>query len=203
MLIIDKQYLACKADAYSLESHALHWLLPVGEICSICLKSFYKALRVLGSRILPNNIYSLHSWSLHFVPGLPSLQLSTSTYRIFFSMHLTVVSHPFCFQGPRKTLNTAKKSVLDVYTDINFTSSACKMDAHSTANYSGNTTGKYWWGLSGSNEENLESTKSYPDSHQLRMHPGVREGRVNIQCRCEQYILSLHFPLQTHSILIK
>lgn len=24
----------------------------------------------------------------------------------------------------------------------------------------------------GSNEENLESTKSYPDSHQLRMHPG-------------------------------
>lgn len=149
MLIIDKRYLACKADAHSLESHALHWLLPLGEICSICIKSSYKALRALGSRILPNNICSPHSWSLHFVPGLPSLQLSTSTHRkrVFFSVHVTVLSHPFCFQGPRKALNTAKKSVLDVYTNKNFTSSACKMDAHRTAYYSGNHTGNYWWGL--------------------------------------------------------
>lgn len=177
MLIIDKRYLACKADAHSLESHALHWLLPLGEICSICIKSLYKALRVLGSRSLPNSIYSPHSWSLHFVPGLPSFQLSTSTCRkrAFFSVRTAVLSHPFCFQGPRKTLNTsvsAKKSVLDICTNINFTSSACKIDAHSSAYYSGNHTGNYWWGYEASNEENLESTKSYPDSHQLRMHPG-------------------------------
>lgn len=172
MLIIDKQYLACKADAYSLESHALHWLLPLGEICSICLKSFYKALRVLGSRILPTNlqfsqpILTFCSW-LTF-----SSAFNIHLQSLFFLCTLLLCLILFCFQGPRKTLNTAKKSVLDIYTDINFNSSVCKMDAHSTANYSGNTTGNYWWELSGSNEKNLESTKSYPDSYQLRMHPG-------------------------------
>lgn len=58
-------------------------------------------------------------------------------------MHIAGLAHPFGYQGPRQALNTAKKAVLDVYTRVDFSASALKKDAHSTANHSGNSTGDF------------------------------------------------------------
>lgn len=112
-------------------------------------------------------ILTFCSWLTFFAAFDTHLQKKS-----LFSVCIAVLAHPFCLQGPRQTLNTAKESVLDVYTRINFTTSACKKRMpialpilRITLEISDKDPGV-------SNEEDLESSKNYADSHQLRVHLG-------------------------------